>query len=112
MAPIANKRRTRSTSRKPRTTHCKNRLVQSENEAPCGKKSSDNITKIDDAEFNGGCSTPKAQKYRIPEIVTCPPAPKKRRVASSCSLRRSPIAFFAPPDLELFFVFALGDIPD
>lgn len=62
-----------------------------------------------------GCSTPKAQRFRIPEIVTCPPAPKKQRVVSNCSsLQRSPssrpIAFFAPPDLELFFFFALRDI--
>lgn len=62
-----------------------------------------------------GCSTPKAQRFRIPEIVTCPPAPKKQRVVSNCSsLQRNPssrpIAFFAPPDLELFFFFALRDI--
>ncbi|KAM5584571.1 cyclin-dependent protein kinase inhibitor SMR9 [Rosa sericea] len=52
------------------------------------------------------CSTPKAQRYRIPQIVSCPPAPKKQRVNSNCLFRRSPIAFFAPPDLELFFYFA------
>ncbi|KAJ7959755.1 Cyclin-dependent protein kinase inhibitor SMR13 [Quillaja saponaria] len=57
------------------------------------------------------CSTPKAQRFQIPEILTCPPAPKKQRVHSNCSLHRSPIAFFAPPDLELFFFFALGNIP-
>lgn len=60
---------------------------------------------------SGGCSTPKAQRFRIPEIMTCPPAPKKQRVVSDCStFRRSPIAFYAPPDLELFFYFALGGI--
>ncbi|KAJ4724279.1 Cyclin-dependent protein kinase [Melia azedarach] len=60
---------------------------------------------------NSGCSTPRAERFRIPEIVTCPPAPKKQRVVNpNCSLRRTPIAFFAPPDLELFFFFALRDI--
>ncbi|PPD95483.1 hypothetical protein GOBAR_DD07487 [Gossypium barbadense] len=52
-------------------------------------------------------STPKAQRFRIPEMETCPPAPKKQRLLlSDCSLQTTPIAFFAPPDLELFF-FAL-----
>ncbi|KAF5447794.1 hypothetical protein F2P56_033316 [Juglans regia] len=59
---------------------------------------------------SSGCSTPKAQRFRIPEMSTCPPAPKKQRVVSNCSLQRSPIPFFAPPDLELFFFFALQDI--
>ncbi|KAF9675526.1 hypothetical protein SADUNF_Sadunf09G0041300 [Salix dunnii] len=53
------------------------------------------------------CSTPKAERFRIPEIQTCPPAPRKQRMVSVCSLRRRPIAFFSPPDLELFFFCAL-----
>lgn len=53
------------------------------------------------------CSTPKAKRFKIPELLSCPPAPKKRRVASNYSSNRSPKAFFAPPDLELFFFFAL-----
>lgn len=65
----------------------------------------------DDDVSTSGCSTPKAQRFRIPEIVTCPPAPKKQRVlVSDCSFQRSPIAFYAPPDLELFFYFALRGI--
>ncbi|OIV95564.1 hypothetical protein TanjilG_04901 [Lupinus angustifolius] len=57
------------------------------------------------------CSTPKGQKFRIPEISTCPPAPKKPRVHSSnCSLRRTPVSFFSPPDLEHFFVATLRDV--
>ncbi|XP_027337805.1 cyclin-dependent protein kinase inhibitor SMR9-like [Abrus precatorius] len=59
---------------------------------------------------NSACSTPKGQKFRIPEISTCPPAPKKQRVLSNCTLRRSPLSFFAPPDLELFFFMALRDV--
>ncbi|KAG2317497.1 hypothetical protein Bca4012_068387 [Brassica carinata] len=54
----------------------------------------------------GGCCTPKAHKYRIPEMLTCPPAPKKQRVPQNCVLRRRQIVFFAPPDIELFFVKA------
>ncbi|KAL5126207.1 Cyclin-dependent protein kinase inhibitor SMR13 [Glycine soja] len=57
------------------------------------------------------CSTPKGDKFQIAEVSTCPPAPKKPRVLSNCSLRRSPLPFFAPPDLETFFCFALQDLP-
>lgn len=66
--------------------------------------------------LNNGCSTPKGKKFRIPRINKCPPAPMKRRSSSSNivsssinSLKRSPIAFFSPPDLELFFFFASSD---
>ncbi|PON89166.1 hypothetical protein TorRG33x02_150290 [Trema orientale] len=81
--------------------------------------SSDDFPKTEGIEFEAvddvvvstsGCSTPKGQRFRIPEVMTCPPAPKKQRVISNCSLQRSPIAFFAPPDLELFFYFALRGI--
>ncbi|CAH8383136.1 unnamed protein product [Eruca vesicaria subsp. sativa] len=54
----------------------------------------------------GGCCTPKAQKSRIPEILTCPPAPKKQRVPQNCLLRRRQIVFFTPREIELFFVKA------
>ncbi|XP_010466300.1 PREDICTED: uncharacterized protein LOC104746505 [Camelina sativa] len=54
----------------------------------------------------GGCCTPKAQKCRIPEMLTCPPAPKKQRVTQNSVLRRRQIVFFAPPEIELFFVNA------
>ncbi|KAG2306414.1 hypothetical protein Bca52824_026162 [Brassica carinata] len=54
----------------------------------------------------GGCCTPKSQKSRIPEMLTCPPAPKKQRVPQNCVLRRRQIVFFAPPEIELFFVKA------
>ncbi|KAG6605917.1 Cyclin-dependent protein kinase inhibitor SMR13, partial [Cucurbita argyrosperma subsp. sororia] len=64
----------------------------------------------DDDGGGGGYSTPKAERFRIPEILTCPPGPKKQRPISDCSFRRSPIAFFAPPELELFFFIARPDI--
>ncbi|KAJ0250357.1 Cyclin-dependent protein kinase inhibitor SMR9 [Hirschfeldia incana] len=56
-----------------------------------------------------GCCTPKSKKSRIPEMLTCPPAPKKQRVAQHSALRRRQITFFSPPDVELFFVLALGN---
>lgn len=66
--------------------------------------------KVDHEISSIGCTTPKAQKYQIPEILTCPPAPKKRRILTSCTLRRTPISFFDPPDIELFFSSHLASV--
>ncbi|KAD4384249.1 hypothetical protein E3N88_24417 [Mikania micrantha] len=64
--------------------------------------SDDSVLKQKDEIISmNGCTTPKAQKYQIPEIGTCPPAPKKRRIVSCCMLRSRPISFFDPPDIEL-----------
>ncbi|CAI9106386.1 OLC1v1005526C1 [Oldenlandia corymbosa var. corymbosa] len=62
-------------------------------------------------DYCSPCTTPRSEKFRIPEIQTCPPAPKKQRVTNYSTLTRRPIAFFAPPDVELFFFVALRDIP-
>lgn len=115
MAPFAKRRTTRSSTR----TYSKKIHNQSKNEenlvaiSPT-KSSNDNLSKVDDTNFDNsvrGCSTPKAKRFQIPEILMCPPAPKKKRkVVSNCLSQRTPIAFFAPPDLELFLFFALRDI--
>ncbi|CAJ1911183.1 unnamed protein product [Sphenostylis stenocarpa] len=34
----------------------------------------------DEDVCSSGCTTPKAKRFRIPEVLTCPPAPKKRRI--------------------------------
>uniref|UniRef100_A0A7N1A0B9 Uncharacterized protein n=1 Tax=Kalanchoe fedtschenkoi TaxID=63787 RepID=A0A7N1A0B9_KALFE len=53
------------------------------------------------------CSTPKGKRFRIPEISSCPPAPKKMRASSPCRAKsRSPVALFSPPELE--FLLFLG----
>ncbi|CAI0430843.1 unnamed protein product [Linum tenue] len=57
-------------------------------------------------ESSSICSTPKGQRFRIPKIDSCPPAPRKKQRSNCSSLQRRPVAFFAPPDLELFFLFA------
>ncbi|KAF5937216.1 hypothetical protein HYC85_024722 [Camellia sinensis] len=119
MAP-SGRRSTRRITRKPRGSQYKKRLDRSQNEeasVDLAAKSSSSTTTTTATTDGGvdvttsGCSTPKGQRFQIPEISTCPPAPKKQRVLSNCSLRRTPIAFFAPPDLELFFFFALRDVP-
>ncbi|KAK7299875.1 hypothetical protein RJT34_10703 [Clitoria ternatea] len=114
MAPSGS--RTTSTKRtktrgKPARSHFKKQQhpQNKKQETPSSKKRD---TDSHDDVAAPACSTPKGQKFRIPEISTCPPAPKKPRVLSNCSLRRSlPLAFFAPPDLEIFFCVALRDVP-
>ncbi|GER38358.1 acid phosphatase/vanadium-dependenthaloperoxidase-related protein [Striga asiatica] len=56
------------------------------------------------------CSTPKAERFRLTEMGTCPPAPKKtiRVRLKNCSLKRTVhMPFFVSPDIDLFFYFAL-----
>ncbi|GMI97435.1 hypothetical protein HRI_003412800 [Hibiscus trionum] len=135
MTPITRRRcKTTRKETKPRRTHYKRKVAKSGavqnasvlEDLPSNSSaiSSDNLSKIDGFDIDGvddistatvtttisPCSTPKARRFRIPETDTCPPAPKKQRVLSNCSLQRTPIAFFAPPDLELFFFFAHRDI--
>ncbi|KAG8388998.1 hypothetical protein BUALT_Bualt02G0183700 [Buddleja alternifolia] len=116
------RRTIRSTRRRTLFNNQDKSVLVSTTANPPLKPSSNNdydSSKADDLEIaempnNSACSTPKAKRFRIPEIQTCPPAPKKRRiVTSTCSPRRTntPIAFFASPDIELFFYFALRGSP-
>ncbi|KAI4306696.1 hypothetical protein L6164_029951 [Bauhinia variegata] len=124
MAPYG-RTKAKSRRRKPRRTHFKKQNTQSINpemlsstDMPinCSSKCSNESSNMGDIDSEvievsaSACSTPKAERFRIPEVSTCPPAPQKPRVLPNCSLHRTPIAFFAPPDLELFFFVALRDI--
>ncbi|CAA0820172.1 Unknown protein [Striga hermonthica] len=48
-------------------------------------------------------TTPTARESKLPEIFSCPPAPRKRRPSSNCSFR-GVREFFNPPDLESVFM--------
>ncbi|MBA0757778.1 hypothetical protein Gotri_020845 [Gossypium trilobum] len=106
MAPTTSKATRKASSSKKKKKHVKGKISNQKTAAAL----------MEDTEGGDGddivtaetpFSTPKAQRFRIPEMETCPPAPKKQRLLlSDCSLQKTPIAFFAPPDLELFF-FAL-----
>ncbi|KAK9070265.1 hypothetical protein SSX86_010665 [Deinandra increscens subsp. villosa] len=58
------------------------------------------------------CKTPKSSEHKIPEITTCPPAPKKQRTSSpSCKRRISEFEFFeivARDEIESFFKSSYG----
>lgn len=120
--------RARGAKPKPKATIGKRKL---ENQKKRGKASSppnspstlssSPIKRLEDLNPEGdpangtptsGFSTPKAPKYQIPKIKTCPPAPKRQRVDAhdDRSLTRRQITFFAPPELEVFFLFAHGSI--
>ncbi|KAG1367028.1 hypothetical protein COCNU_13G008180 [Cocos nucifera] len=106
-----------------RKTHCKNCLVrqkktskpaqelQSAADGPSKPAMLEMGEKYGNDISTSGCSTPKAQRFRIPEHLPCPQAPKKRRLtALHCSSQTPTISFFTPPDIDLFFLFALHDI--
>lgn len=48
-------------------------------------------------------TTPTAKETRIPEKLTCPPAPRKLRPTSRCNCYGTG-EFFIPPDLETIFI--------
>ncbi|KAK6252489.1 hypothetical protein QUC31_014209 [Theobroma cacao] len=60
-----------------------------------------------DKEISGEtdeCSTtPTGEEARIPTILTCPPAPRKRKPSLKCNYG-SVREFFTPPDLESVFI--------
>ncbi|KAK4767028.1 hypothetical protein SAY86_014779 [Trapa natans] len=58
-----------------------------------------------------GCLTPRDHKFRIPELLVCPRAPMKRRGSPKCVPRTTPVKFFAPPDIDLFFLNAYRSLP-
>ncbi|CAL0335033.1 unnamed protein product [Lupinus luteus] len=92
-------------------TKCKKQQIDPIFPSTCSSISSQYSSKEGDNDVcevidvtNSACSTPKGHNFRIPEITTCPPAPKKPMVLSSnCSMHRSSLSFFSPPDLEHFF---------
>ncbi|KAL7084520.1 hypothetical protein ACP275_14G228100 [Erythranthe tilingii] len=124
MGPTACRRRTRKSSasaRRRKTLIFKTKqqqlVINSKNQesspvpSPANSKADDRIENNVEMYCSSPCSTPKAERYRIPKIETCPPAPKKRRIVTNCSLKRTSIAFFASPDIDLFFNFALCGVP-
>ncbi|PIN12354.1 hypothetical protein CDL12_15032 [Handroanthus impetiginosus] len=114
MAPsIRRRRRRRKSSSRRSTTLLKKHLHNKNDQENSLVSPANSPAKLDSSTENVDiCSTPKADRYRIPETQTCPPAPKKRRIITSCNpLRRRPIAFYASPDIELFFYLALRGIP-
>ncbi|EOY09318.1 hypothetical protein QUC31_010553 [Theobroma cacao] len=122
MAPTATRRRSCYRRREVE----RDSSLESSMELPCshiGSNSSSNdsscrnSTTADKEDINRvevlqtGCSTPKGQRFRIPDTLTCPPAPMKPRVAPKLLSRRSSaITFFAPPDIDLFFFLAFQNV--
>ncbi|KAK7316469.1 hypothetical protein VNO77_35527 [Canavalia gladiata] len=62
------------------------------------------ITKhvVSDDDEESCSTTPTAKEARIPEKLSCPPAPRKRR-PSRCNNVGVVREFFTPPDLETVF---------
>ncbi|THF98826.1 hypothetical protein TEA_001758 [Camellia sinensis var. sinensis] len=122
MAPYAATRRTKNKQHQIRSEEHEEEekaasmeLSTRRSKRPSTSSSSKVVDKEEEEEEDsdvcgGGCCTPKAEKFRIPELLSCPPpAPKKLRLAPNCSLQTSPISFYASPDIDLFFLFALSN---
>ncbi|KAL5572781.1 hypothetical protein UlMin_022378 [Ulmus minor] len=56
----------------------------------------------EDSEEEACSTTPTAKEARIPEKLSCPPAPRKPR-PSRCNFN-GVREFFSPPDLESIFI--------
>ncbi|KAH9610380.1 hypothetical protein KSS87_001043 [Heliosperma pusillum] len=95
-----------------RSIHKKQQMLLNQKVASSPIKIVEDSTNSKSYDHEHGCSTPKSDRYKIPEIVTCPPAPKKPRVSPSINCliqKRRPITFFAHPDLDKFFMFSSRD---
>ncbi|XP_073017167.1 cyclin-dependent protein kinase inhibitor SMR6-like [Primulina eburnea] len=61
-------------------------------------------SKEENGDEDGACSTtPTAREHKIPKKLSCPPAPRKRRPASTFHFN-GVREFFNPPDLESVFM--------
>ncbi|ONK78814.1 uncharacterized protein A4U43_C02F22700 [Asparagus officinalis] len=84
------------------------------------------VVMVEEAEVTawmtgGDCATPTAMECRIPEPMTCPPAPKKQRLAaasvdspantSATTKKKKNKKFFNPPNLEAAFAAAAASAP-
>ncbi|KAK4392956.1 UNVERIFIED_CONTAM: Cyclin-dependent protein kinase inhibitor SMR6 [Sesamum calycinum] len=68
------------------------------------KPISTRATREECSENEDECSTtPTARESKIPEKLSCPPAPRKRRPTSTCHFN-GVREFFNPPDLESVFI--------
>lgn len=61
--------------------------------------------KATEATKDSTCTTPTAKEYKIPNVMTCPPAPRKRKAPFSAkgkAMKKFRVAkeFFASPELE------------
>ena len=59
----------------------------------------------EDSDAEEFSTTPTGEEEaRIPTMLTCPPAPKKRKPVSKCNHRGAIREFFTPPDLGSVFI--------
>ncbi|KAI3452472.1 hypothetical protein Pfo_009136 [Paulownia fortunei] len=66
---------------------------------PISTKAREECSEDEDASS----TTPTARESKIPEKLSCPPAPRKRRPTSTCHFN-GVREFFNPPDLESVFI--------
>ncbi|KAK2661687.1 hypothetical protein Ddye_000261 [Dipteronia dyeriana] len=67
-----------------------------------GARGKENEEKEEEEEEEACSTTPTAREARLPEKLSCPPAPRKRRPPTRCNFT-GVREFFTPPDLESVF---------
>ncbi|MED6114314.1 hypothetical protein PIB30_079096 [Stylosanthes scabra] len=94
-----------------------NKISVSTEEDINGGNNKNNVEEEGIRSSNNGWCTPKGKRFRIPEILTCPPPPKKMKSVipnKFSSSSKSSIALFAatasPEEIELFFFTALKNV--
>lgn len=60
-------------------------------------------TAKDNGDDDTAVTTPKNEESRIPPMLTCPPAPRKRKSSSKCNYS-GVRDYFSPPDLDVVFI--------
>ncbi|CAH1420622.1 unnamed protein product [Lactuca virosa] len=70
--------------------------------APLKSISTKISNKEDDENSKSGSTTPTSNQSRIPEVLPCPPPPRKRRPVSTCH-NNGNMEFFTSPDIDSFF---------
>ncbi|MED6215700.1 hypothetical protein PIB30_000706 [Stylosanthes scabra] len=113
-------RRTRTTTRKLKLEARNNKIssVTSTTDKDInGGNNKNNVEEEGIRNSNNGWCTPKGKRFRIPEILTCPPPPKKIKSVipnKFSSSSKSSIALFSatasPEEIELFFFTALKNV--
>ncbi|CAA7020757.1 unnamed protein product [Microthlaspi erraticum] len=73
--------------------------------SPLKSNNSTSGVTVTETEDQDQCpKTPTAVSFRIPRVLPCPAAPKKRKPSSTCSYGAGAKDFFSPPDLETVFI--------
>ncbi|XP_071692608.1 cyclin-dependent protein kinase inhibitor SMR6-like [Rutidosis leptorrhynchoides] len=71
--------------------------------APLKSLSTKKVREDDGGNLNSGSTTPTSKGSKIPEVLPCPPPPRKRRPVTACHHNGNHREFFTSPELDSLF---------